>query len=503
MGPAGVHEENGVWRRTCRRAEFGYGFALAQSPVWTLAQVLLATGGRLWGQHSASVFRLVSSDSRTIEVGDLFIALKGEKFDGHAFVGEAIRQGAAGLILEKSPAESLPVSVPVVLVADTLRALGDLAHYRRNRMRHLQVLAITGSSGKTTVKEMIATILARRHRVLKTRGNLNNLIGLPLSLLSVNEQHEFAVLEMGMNRFGEIDRMAAIARPDIACITNVQAAHLAGVGDLAGVARAKGELFRGMEPWTTLVVNLDDKRIRKLTNNLPHRLITFGRARGAMIRATHLRGLGQDGMSFTLRMTDDSPRRVQIAALGEHNVQNALAAAAMARAAGISPADIIAGLLHYRPFAKRLRIQPFFAGLKLIDDSYNANPASMLAALETVHNLRRHRRVVAVLGDMLELGGHSPGAHRFIGAKVALLGFNYLLTVGEYAAETAAAARRAGMSAERIRICDDKEEVKDWLVAAVRKGDLVAEDLVLVKASRGMAMETIIDGLSNTSREQE
>jgi UDP-N-acetylmuramoyl-tripeptide--D-alanyl-D-alanine ligase len=496
MKPAPASADNGARRRSCRRAEFGYGFALAQNPVWTLAQVLLATGGRLLGCRTEAVFRLVCSDSRTIEAGDLFIALQGDNFDGHDFIEEVLRKGAAGLILAKTPAEKLPV--PVVLVPDTLRALGDLAHYRRGLMQGLGVLAITGSSGKTTVKEMTAAILSRCHRILKTRGNLNNLIGLPLSLLGVDEQHEFAVLEMGMNRFGEIARMTEIAAPDVACINNVQEAHLAGLADVDGVARAKGELFQGMQPWTTLVVNRDDKRIWRLARTMPQQQITFGFAPGAMIRATYIRSRGEAGMSFTLTIAGTWRGRVRIAALGAHNVRNALAAAALARAAGIAPAEIVAGLEAYQPFAKRLRIQPFIAGLKLIDDSYNANPSSMLAALETVYNLRRQRKVVAVLGDMLELGSHGLAAHRFIGEKVAKLDFDYLLTVGEFAAETALAARQAGMAADRVRACGDKEEIGRWLTKAVQQGVLGIDDLVLLKASRGMRMETIISQLAET-----
>lgn len=490
MEPTREYGSSAARRRSRRRADFGYGFALAQNPVWTLAQVLLATGGRLWGHRTQANFRLISSDSRTIEAGDLFIALKGENFDGHRFVAEVIRKGAAGLILEQPPAE--PVPVPVVLVPDTLRALGDLAHYRRGRMRDLRILAITGSSGKTTVKEMTAAILGGNDQVLKTRGNLNNLIGLPLSLLPVDERHRYAVLEMGMNRPGEIARMAEIAVPDIACITNVQEAHLAGLADIAGVARAKGELFAGMPAWGTLVVNLDDSRVRRLAAKMSQEQVTFGRRAGAMVRGTHLRNLGEQGISFTLSM-GAWQGRVRLAALGEHNVQNALAAAALAWAAGLEPEAIAAGLAAYRPFAKRLQLQPFIAGLKLVDDTYNANPSSVLAALETVHNLRRERRVVAVLGDMLELGARSPSAHRFIGEKVARLDFDYLLAVGEFAAETVAAARRSGMDARRALACAAKDEIGAWLLAAVADGRLAANDIVLLKGSRGMRMETIIE----------
>ena len=483
--------------RSGRKAKFGYGFALAQNPAWSLAQVLLATGGRLWGDRTRAFFRLICSDSRLLEAGDLFIALRGDNFDGHDFIEDALRKGAAGLVLDTPPVR--PVLAPVVLVPDTLRALGDLAHYRRRLLPKLKVLAITGSSGKTTVKEMSAAILERKQRVLKTRGNLNNLIGLPLSLLPAEEHHRIAVMEMGMNRPGEIARMTEIARPDLALINNIQEAHLAGLVDLNGVARAKGELFQNMLPWTTLVVNLDDRKVRAMAAKLPHARVTFGRSAKAMVRATQPRSRGEEGMSFTLSMPGWRGR-IKLGALGAHNVQNALAAAALAHAAGASGEDIAAGLEAYRSFSKRLSLQPFIGGLKLVDDCYNANPASMLAALETVHNLRRNRKVVAVLGDMLELGAHGVAAHRFIGEKVAKLEFDYLLTVGEFAREMAGAARKGGMSSEKIKACDGKEEIAAWLAEAVKRGTLGPDDLVLLKASRGMKMETIIDGLSHRNR---
>ncbi|MDH5297472.1 MAG: UDP-N-acetylmuramoyl-tripeptide--D-alanyl-D-alanine ligase, partial [Desulfobulbaceae bacterium] len=240
----------------------GYCSAAVPAAPWSISQVLLATGGRFVAGSPQARFRAISTDSRTIEAGDLFVALAGEQHDGLAFVSEAVKKGAAGIVVARVP-EPLP-AVPVILVEDTTRALGDLAAYRRSLMPNLKVLAITGSSGKTTVKEMVAAILEQKMKVLKTRGNFNNLIGMPLSLLPVERQHHVAVLEMGMNQAGEIARLAEIADPDIACINNVQPAHLAGFGDIDGVARAKGELFAGVKSWARLVVNLDDRRVRAL-----------------------------------------------------------------------------------------------------------------------------------------------------------------------------------------------------------------------------------------------
>ena len=262
-----------------RRGNFGYGFTIVQDPIWNLSRILLATGGRFLSGSTRAAFRLITTDSRTVQPGDLFLALVGENFDGHDFVMEAVAKGAAGLIVSR-PVEI--TTVPVIQVADTLRALGDLASYRRRQIPDLQVLAITGSSGKTTVKEMTGAILSREYNILKTSGNFNNLIGMPLTLLGIDYRHEMAILEMGMNRPGEIARLTEIADPDICCITNIQDAHLAGLGDINGVARAKGEIFAGGKSWAKLVVNMDDKRVRALARRHGQEKITFGRSSKAM-----------------------------------------------------------------------------------------------------------------------------------------------------------------------------------------------------------------------------
>lgn len=479
------------------RQRIGPEAAAGERPGWTLAQVLLATGGRFLAGSTGAVFARVVTDSRAVEPGDLFVALIGENFDGHDFVAQALKQGAAGLVVSRPPAA--PSRAAVILVADTQRALGDLAHYRRMQMEQLTVVAVTGSSGKTTVKEMVSAIFEQRHKVLKTKGNFNNLIGLPLSLLPVEPSHDVAVLEMGMNRPGEIARLAEIAEPDVACITNVQGAHLAGLATIEGVARAKGELFAGMKAWGTLVVNADDVRVRKLARPLRHRKVTFGRSATATVRATRIKSRGEEGMSFTLHIGDWS-ERVRIASLGAHNVMNALAAGAMAHAVGLPPAEIAAGLASHRPYDKRMQISVLPSGLKLINDAYNANPSSMLAALAAVHNLKGGRRIVAVLGDMLELGSHSIAAHRMVGENAAKLDFDYLLTVGEFAGELVAGARAGGMSGEQAHSFASKEAIVAWLAQAVQQGVLGSGDLILLKGSRGMRMETIASALSGPEK---
>lgn len=477
---------------------FGYGFATAQNPVWTLADVLLATGGRLESGRSTALFRAVATDSRAIETGDLFLALVGDRFDGHAFIHSAVQNGAAGVIVSKLPDN--PPPVPIILVPNTLHALGDLAGYRRAQMPRLQVIGITGSSGKTTVKEMTAAIFEGNHKVLKTQGNFNNLVGMPLSLLPVDYAHDVAVLEMGMNVPGEIARLTEIADPDIGCIVNIQSAHLAGLKDIQGVAAAKGELYQGMKAWGKLVVNQDDPNVRRLARRCKNNKITFGRGTKAFVRATHVKNCGEGGMLFTLHIGGDKTR-VQIRGLGEHNVNNALAAAAITHGAGLPLNEISAGLTRFRPYDKRLQVQKTDCGLKVVNDTYNANPASMLAALQTLKGLSRDSRSVAVLGDMLELGQESLAAHRFVGESVARIGFDYLLVVGSFARSMVEAAQQGGMPADQAKFYESKEEAVEALRQYMQQGKLGRGDYILVKGSRGMQMETVVAELNKLKPE--
>jgi UDP-N-acetylmuramoyl-tripeptide--D-alanyl-D-alanine ligase len=284
-------------------ASLGYGFAMAQDQAWDLGKVIEATGGRLAAGRQETVFRAVSTDSRSIEPGDLFVALRGDSFDGERFCADAVSRGAAGVVVTAAPEPPLPV--PVVLVSDTLKALGDLAAFRRSLMTELKVVAITGSSGKTTVKEMVAAILSRKLRILKTMGNFNNLIGLPLSLLPVDGRQQVAILEMGMNQTGEIARMTEISDPDIACINNIQAAHLQGLNSIKGVAMAKGELFAGLKETGTLVVNLEDPLVSRLAGQYDQKQVSYGYRRQAMVRGSYIHNRGEAGVSFTLNINGE------------------------------------------------------------------------------------------------------------------------------------------------------------------------------------------------------
>ncbi|MDA8160930.1 MAG: UDP-N-acetylmuramoyl-L-alanyl-D-glutamate--2,6-diaminopimelate ligase [Desulfobacteraceae bacterium] len=462
---------------------------------WSLARILAATGGGLAGEAAGRmIVGGIVTDSRRITPGDAFLALAGERFDGVAFAGEAQRRGARLMIAERRPA-SVP-GLPVVVVPDSLKALGDLAAYRRRQMKGLTVVAITGSSGKTTVKEMTAAILGRQGETLKTQGNFNNLIGLPLSLLPVEPRHRFAVLEMGMNRPGEIARLAKIADPDAACINNVQPAHLAGLGSIEGVARAKGELFAGCRSTTTLAVNLEDPWVRRLAKGLPNPQIGFGFRAGAEVRATHVRPRGREGLAFTLHL-GGAARRMQLKVIGRHNVLNALAAASLSLAAGAELEQIVAGLEAFRPGENRLGHRRLASGLLVINDSYNANPGSMTAALRSVAEIRGTGRLLAVLGDMLELGAASREAHRAIGQEAARLGFDFLLALGDQAPALVEAAWAAGMSREAALVCAGKAEAAARIEGLLAAGRLAPGDLVLIKGSRGMRMEEVLSSLED------
>ncbi len=468
------------------------------SHVWKLEWVQQITGGHLLSPVKKPViFNNISTDTRTIQTGDLFVGLEGENFDGSIFAKQAIERGAAGLLINKSAigVEAGPgfkSSVPVLLVPDTLSALGRLAGSLRRWYNNLQVVAITGSSGKTTVKEMTGAILSRSHHILKTEGNFNNLIGLPLTLFGLKSEHDTAVLEMGMNMPGEIARLTEIADPDVACIINVQAAHLEGLGDIQGVAKAKNELFAGLKPEAKVVVNLDDAIVSSLAAEMEQEKITFGCNPEAFVRATEIRSRAEQGMEYTLHIGDEV-RQVTIRGLGKHNVVNSLAAAAMAYACGSSMDQITAGLEIFRPYDKRTRIEELPSGIKVLNDCYNANPASMLAALETLADLKKDHRAVAVLGDMLELGAESDAAHTTLGNTVTKLGIDFLAVFGSQSDTVITGARNGGMAASAAHSFNSKKKLALWLLKLVQDGKIKPGDWLLIKGSRGMRMEEVLE----------
>lgn len=470
---------------------------------WTVEHLLAATSGQLRREGISSLLGEITTDSRTLQEGDIFIALKGDNFDGHDFAGAAAERGAAVLLVS----EDVIVDdrrVAVIQVNDTLEALGNLAAYRRRALApQLLVTAVTGSSGKTTVKEMTAAIFQEHYRniggepVLKTLGNYNNLIGMPLSLLRANAGHRVAVMEMGMNHPGEIARLTEIAAPDIGCITNIQAAHLEGLGSIEGVARAKGELFAAMSGKGVRVVNYDDRHLRKIGESYGDHVIGFavtpaGRKHRPPVRATRIVNQGTKGMRFTLHF-NDWRKRFTIPAVGEHNVANCAAAAAVALAAGIEQETIVRGLVCYREGDKRLQFAEMPCGIHVLNDAYNANPASMEAALRTLAGFGGGGKKIAVLGDMLELGPTSAQLHQKIGSLVAELGFDFLAATGNFAGDVARGALQGGMPEECVMCCASAEAAADVIADMVAGKKVNSGDWLLLKGSRGMRMEKVLE----------
>ena len=435
----------------------------------------------------------VSTDSRAVEPGQLFVALAGPNFDGHDYVPAALEGGAAGAVVRVG--YSLPEGGHGCLfpVADTLTALGDLAAAWRQEHSAL-VAAITGSNGKTTTKEMLAAILGQRHRVLATRGNFNNLIGLPLTLLGLSGEHTACVLEMGMNAPGEIARLALIAAPEAGVITNVGPAHIGRLGSLEAIASAKAELFEGLSPAATAVVNLDDPLLAPYAASLDCRVVTFGIDSAAEVRALDIVEQGPR-QSFVLDLAGEQAR-VELPAPGRHNVMNALAAAATAYALGQGAEAAVAGLASFAPVAGRLNLRSRAGGPAVVDDTYNANPASLASGLAAARALAQGRALVLVLGDMKELGEFSPDLHRQAGRLAGELGCRLVLAVGQQAREVIAGAREGGLPSTAGLAFAAMEELLDQA-----PGLLQEDDLVLVKGSRSMAMERVVAVLAGPQGE--
>ena len=455
----------------------------------------MATGGRLLRAGQSDRFGDVVTDSSKVKRGSVFVALKGERLDGHRFVRAAVRQGASCVVVHRDLHRSAYGAAAVIKVGDTLRALGDLAHYRRE-VYGPKVLAVTGSNGKTTTKEMIAAILEEacvdgkplRGAILKTEGNFNNLVGLPLTLLRLQKSHRVAVVELGTNRPGEIQRLAEIAAPDMGIITAVAAAHLEGLNSLAGVAREKGALFGGIRRGGMIVVNLGDPWVRRLGKRFRGKKITYGR--GGQVCAESWRSQGDQGTMVYLR-AGRRRSRVRLNFLGEHNVRNATGAAAMAYGFGVSLPAIRRGLQEAKPLPMRMQLENW-RKIVIINDAYNANPASMEAAVKTLAGIGCRGERSAILGDMFELGRQSRQQHLQLGKQVARAGIDRLYLLGAQAKQVRRGALLGGMAAERIIVGKDHAEVANLLRRHVGKGDCL-----LFKGSRSMKMEMILDQLKS------
>ncbi len=455
-----------------------------------VADVVAWSGGVLRHGDADAALTGVSLDSRTIEAGQLFVAIRGERLDGHRFLAGARERGAAGFLVERGRAEGFdPGAAALVEVDDATQALGDLAREHRARFRG-PVVAITGSNGKTTTKEMCAAILGTCAPCLKNEGNLNNQFGLPVTLLRRSERHRAVVVEIGTNAPGEIAMLAAIAQPTIGVITNVAMAHVEGLGSRAGVAREKGALVAALPPEGIAVLNHDDPHVMRQAARTRARIVRFGRGPDADVRAEGVAALGDRGFAFEL-VAPQGRTGVEVAGLGEPVVANALAASAAALAAGASLADVAEGLAAYRPMGGRMEPVAGPRNVIVINDTYNANPQSVAAALRSLVELKGSSRGVAVLGDMAELGEQAHEAHRETGRLAARLGVDLLFLLGELAGETAAGALETGMEPERVHVGKDHAETAAR-VREVLRGD----DWVLVKGSRSMRMERVVQALT-------
>jgi UDP-N-acetylmuramoyl-tripeptide--D-alanyl-D-alanine ligase len=445
--------------------------------------------------HGSSSCRIhgVSSDSRKIQPGELFIPIAGPNFDGHQFIRQALEKGAAGSLFrpgwDQRAGEIEGLGKFLIRVEDPLKALGDLARFWRGRHSRVKVVAITGSNGKTTTKEMAARALSGAFRVLKTEGNLNNLIGLPLMLLRLSDEHEVAVLEMGMNLPGEVRRLKEIAEPQVSLITNVGRAHLEFLGSLEGIARAKGELWEGLKGEDWIAVNADDPRVAELAAAVHCRKKTFGIRERAEISAEGISVEAAWGTRFSLKL-EDQMMPIRLNTFGKHNVYNALAAAALAAILGLDAEKIAAGLEGFQPHPGRGRIHRLGRGLHLLDDTYNSNPDSLEATLAAFREMKEEARGIVVLGDMLELGPGTAGFHEEAGRRVGALGFEHLFFCGEQREHLAEGAKSAGMEGSRIHIFENPQEIPESLESRVGEGNWI-----LVKGSRRLRLERVVEAL--------
>ncbi len=461
-------------------------------PRFTPREIAAATGGRWLGAPPAELAG-VSTDTRTLAPASLFVALRGDRHDAHDFLAEAGRAGAAAAVVAESRAAALSgTGLPLVAVPDTLAALGALARFHRQRF-DLPVVGVTGSNGKTTTREMLAAILGTRGPTLKPEGNLNNEVGVPLTLLRLAPEHRAAVVEMGMNHAGEIARIAAVAGPRVGLVTNASAAHLEGLGTVDAVAAAKAELYGALPPDGVAVANADDPRMLRHARESGRRLLTFaaGRRGRADVVVLEILSHGPEGLAFLLGVGNRA-LEVRLPLVGEHNAANAAAAAAAAVALGCSDREIVRGLAEVRPLGRRLRVERLRSGLGLLDDCYNANPASMSAGLRTLVALAAAdgARPAAVLGDMLELGPAEGEAHRALGAEAAGAGIRPLAFFGPRSRAGREAAVAAGVPEEDAFHTEDVEALVAWARERLGPGRVA-----LVKASRGMKLERLVEAL--------
>ncbi len=458
----------------------------------TIRELLEAVGGRMLGGFDDldAAFSRVDTDSRAIHAGSLFIPLSGERFDGHAYISSALEGGAAGCLTQRERESYLPGKY-YVKVDSTHRALRDLAKYYKKKF-NIPVVALTGSVGKTTTKDMVAAVLGERFKVLKTEGNLNNDIGLPLTLLRLNGGHEIAVLELGMNHAGEIDYLSAIVEPDVVLITNIGDSHIEHFGSREKILEAKCEIFNHAKPGAYVILNGDDPLLSSLRGKLPYETVWCGGGEGLEYRATGAESDGKSRMTCQVE-TPHMHCEMRIPALGGHMIYPTLMAAAVGEHFGLTQEEITDGVLHFAPTKMRMNILHRGDGITVLNDTYNANPQSMRAAVEVLSNTKGEYKV-AVLGDMFELGPLAPALHAGVGEYLGKAGVDCLVAVGELARHIYDAAQAAPVP--ECYYCATKEEALPVLAQLVKPNATI-----LVKASRGMAFEELVEYLKGITRE--
>jgi len=458
--------------------------------TWEVTELLEATGGRLVSGGKEAAWREISTDSRSTQAGEFFLALTGERYDGHEFIRKALDCGAKGLVINEAyisgKTYDFTDDLSVIAVPDTLKALGDIATFRR-RQSQASVVAITGTNGKTTTKEMTAGVVGQSFSVLKTEGNFNNLIGVPLTLFRLRQDHEWAILELAMNHPGEIRRLTQICEPQLGIITNIAPGHLEGVKDINGVMEAKGELLEVLGEDGTAILNIDDPRICHLAEQFHGRVISFGINGSAEVWANPL-SQTTTTCSFDLNWHDKSAR-IQLKIPGNGAIYNALAAAAIGYRLGLEIGEVKVALEAINSLAGRMEVIALSKGIHVINDTYNANPGSMVQAIETLRSLKGNGRGILIIGDMLELGQHGKRAHEELGVLIARSDISNLYATGKFAQTVAQAAQEAGMDIGKLFVGNQKEILK-----TVTK-HLGPGDWLLVKGSRLTAMEKVVEGL--------
>jgi len=451
-----------------------------------IEECLRAIGGKNSSGVGDEFFRGVSIDSRTLKKGELFVCIQGDRFDGHNFIKEAQDKQAAAIVLsEESEMGRVRGKTPVVIrVKNTLKALQELALFYRKKMP-VKVIGITGTNGKSTTKEMTAAITEKKFKTIKTKGNLNNHIGLPLNIFDLSKTDEIAVMEMGMSAAGEIKRLAEIAKPEIGVVTNISEGHLVHLKTLKKVQAAKGELFDSLSEKETAIVNADDPLVLELAKSVRAKVITYGIYKGADIKAENICPMDREGFKLSVNFSGKNIP-ICIPFLGECNIYNALAAIATSWSLGIAPDDIKQGLMAAKLLANRFEVSEH-RGVTIINDSYNANPRSMKEALKILAKYKCKGRRFFIVGEMLELGDLSKSAHKALGVDVAKYSIDYLVTVGDFSSHVAKSAVASGMNKKNTAIASGHECAVAFIKKHSRSGDCL-----LVKGSRGSKMEEVV-----------